>query len=139
LDFAREQPFIHHAAGQPAPFIDSKPFAPILGYVIRLVVSLLSALALALSPISVNAASVGQGPMAGCDMHQKMPAKPANHGKVDCCTPACPAASPTSLATQCDASSDGAARGSELHARYVANKPDSFAPTGLDPPPRLIS
>jgi hypothetical protein len=107
--------------------------------VISLVLSLLSALALALSPVAVNAASVGQGPMAGCDMHQKVPAKPASHGKMDCCTPACQAASPAGLVPQRDASSGGAVRGTELHARYAAHRLDSFAPTGLDPPPRLAS
>jgi hypothetical protein len=107
--------------------------------VIRLVLFLLSALALALSPVAVNAAPFGQDAMAGCDMHQKVPAKPANHGKMDCCTPACQASSPAGLVSQRDASSDGAVRGGELHVRYAANKPVSFAPTGLDPPPRLAS
>jgi hypothetical protein len=104
--------------------------------VIKLVLSVLSALALTLSPVAVNAASVGQGPMAGCDMQQKMPATPVNHGKMDCCTSACQVTSAALFARR-DVTADQPSGGKELHASLAMKRLDSFAPNGLDPPPRL--
>ncbi|MES2326223.1 MAG: hypothetical protein V4499_02680 [Pseudomonadota bacterium] len=105
---------------------------------IRLVLALLSALALALNPVSVQAAGFGQDSTMSCGMQQKMPAKPANHGKMDCCTPACQVSSAAALLPDHDLA-DQVTNGEQLHAAMALSKLSSFAPTGLDPPPRRFS
>lgn len=77
--------------------------------------------------------------MTGCDMHQKMPGKPAGHAKMDCCTPACQAASAAALLPQREGPPDRVINHSNLRAGLAAKELESFAPTGLDPPPRLPS
>jgi hypothetical protein len=71
-------------------------------------------------------------------MQQKMPATPANHAKIDCCTSACQVTS-AALLPQRDITADQPTRGKELHASLSMKELDSVAPNGLDPPPRLHS
>jgi hypothetical protein len=111
--------------------------------VIRLLLAFLSALALALSPIaeaSAAAASAAAAPaaMADCEMHGDMPADLADQSKMACCGPACPAPAPAAVQPDGNSSATVPSR-QGLHATALAKALYSLAPTGLDPPPRLLS
>jgi hypothetical protein len=102
--------------------------------VIRLLISMLCALGLALAPVTAEAAAKA-GSMPGCTMGKEMPRKAADHGKIDCCTPACQAPSAPALLPN---STEEAT--SQPHAMIFAVAPvkelASIPSTGLDPPPR---
>ena len=101
---------------------------------IRLLLALLSAFALALSPVSATAAAPAS--MADCGMKGEMPAKP-HHSKMDCCTPACQASSAAAMLPQRGEASDGVSHERAPLSTIPVKRLISFAPTGLDPPPRL--
>ncbi|MES2326225.1 MAG: hypothetical protein V4499_02690 [Pseudomonadota bacterium] len=108
----------------------------ILISVIRLLLALLSALALTLSPVAASAAAAAPAAMANCGMKGEMPAKP-DHAKMDCCTPACQASSAAALLPISTEGADGVNHERAPLATIPAKELISFAPTGLDPPPRL--
>jgi len=119
-------------------FIDSRCSSLILAHVTRLLISMLCALGLAFAPVAANGMSFDQQPMAKCDMQHKMPSKPAHHGKMDCCTPACQVSAAAALQPQLGVA-DRLTSGKELRVTAAATQLDSFASTGLDPPPRPLS
>lgn len=106
--------------------------------VIRLFIAVLCALGLGFSPMATNVAVANQTAMPGCTMDQRqMPAKPADHSKMDCCTPACQISAAAALLPDrgsADAPYDG---GGRLHDRTPTKELASFTASGLDPPPRL--
>jgi len=116
--------------------IDRQALAPILGGVIRLLILMLCALGLALSPLTASSAGAPTSSMPGCTMGGEMPDMPADHSTMDCCTPACQApASPAMLPLQ-DLAADPAvatAGPTERATRQLT----SLVSSGLDPPPRL--
>ena len=68
-----------------------------LARVIRLMISVLCALGLALAPAPARASAGPSTSAAACAMDGKMPTKPVNHAKTDCCTAACQPAAPAAL------------------------------------------
>ena len=105
---------------------------------IRLVLAAFCALALAFSPAATSGAIAAPYGMPGCTMNGHVPAKPAQHSKMDCCTPACQVSAAAALlpgrtADAAPMKADGA-----LHDRARAQELASFATGGLDPPPRTI-
>ena len=108
---------------------------PYFDRVIRLFLAALCAIGLALAPTAVLATPSA---MPGCTMDGHMPAKPADHSKMDCCTAACPLSAaallPEETADAAPLRSNGA-----LHDRALAKELASYVTSGLDPPPRLPS
>ncbi len=97
---------------------------------------MLTALGLALSPVTASAAGAPTSGMPGCTMGGEMPDMPADHSDMDCCTPACQApASPAMLLLQ-DLAAEPAVTAAEPIARAMKQL-TSLASSGLDPPPRL--
>ena len=113
---------------------------PYFAGVTRLFIAVLCAFGLALSPMVTEAAVAAPSGMPGCTMdQQQMPAKPADHSKMDCCTPACQIAAAAALLPERNSAdilqkADGA-----LHERNAVKELASFTASGLDPPPRLPS
>ena len=108
---------------------------PYFDRVIRVFLAALCAIGLAFAPTAVLASSSA---MPGCTMDGHMPAKPADHSKMDCCTAACPLSAAVLLP---EATADAAplqANGA-LHDRAPAKELASFTASALDPPPRLPS
>lgn len=103
---------------------------------IRLLISIVCALGLAFAPVGAGAAAAPSSGMPGCSMNDKIPAKPSDHAKKDCCTPACQVSSAAALLPQRDHAADQMISRGELHAAIAIKALESFAPTGLDPPPR---
>ena len=105
--------------------------------VIRLFIIVLCALGLAFSPAATSGAVAAPTGMPGCTMGH-MPAKPADHSKMDCCTAACqmtaPALLPELIADAAPLKTNGA-----LRDRAAVKDLASFTASGLDPPPRLPS
>ena len=105
---------------------------------IRLFLAILCALGLSFSTTATNGAIAAPVTMPGCTMDGQMPAKPADHSKMDCCTVACqmvaPALLPEPIADAALLKSNGA-----MHDRAAVKKLASFTGSGLDPPPRLPS
>ena len=104
---------------------------------IRLLLAVLCSLGLALSPALTAGAIAAPAAMPGCTMGEHMPAKPVDHSKMDCCTPACQIA-PAAALLPAPASTDarlGPNRG--LHIRPAIAAVASFSPSALDPPPRI--
>ena len=103
---------------------------------IRLLLSMLCAFGLAFAPVTASAAAQPSTGMPGCAMDGKMPAKPSNHGKMDCCTPACQAPAPAAAVLP----AADAAVGGLVDGPMPASLPDaelaSFVSSALDPPPR---
>ena len=124
----------HPSAGltllRPNPYFDP---------VIRLVLAVLCALGVALGPLATSGAIAGQAAMPGCKMGGHMPAKPADHSKMDCCTPACQVTSPAILLPDRATDSSAIVADGALHDRTIVPELASFSPSGLDPPPRLPS
>ena len=106
--------------------------------VIRLFLAALCSIALAFSPAATSGAIAAPAAMPGCTMDGHMPAKPADHSKMDCCTVVCQmtaaALMPERVADAAPLKSNGA-----LHDRAPAKELASFTASGLDPPPRLPS
>jgi hypothetical protein len=101
---------------------------------IRLIVSILCAVGLALAPATAEAAAMA-GSMPGCTMGKEMPAKSTDRGNMDCCTPACQVSAPALLPN----STGEEASSQPERARFAAapeKKLASVPATGLDPPPR---
>lgn len=97
--------------------------------------SILCALGLAFTPMTAGMAAQPNASNQGCAM-DKMPVKPVDHAKMDCCTPVCQVSSAAALLPQLDPGADQFMAGNQLHARIAVKALESFAPTGLDPPPR---
>lgn len=103
--------------------------------VIRIFLAFLSALALALSPVAAASAATAPVSMADCDMKCDMP---ADESSMDCCGPACPAPAPAAVEPERSGSTtDLSWKG--LNATLPVKALYSLLPTGLDPPPRLLS
>lgn len=110
---------------------------PYFDRVIRLIIAVLCAVGLALTPVGTSAAAAAAPNISGCTMdQQQMPAMPIDHSKMDCCTPACQVAAaaflPDRTTTAAPIAPDCA-----LHDRAAAKELASFRASGLDPPPRL--
>ena len=102
---------------------------------IRLLTALLTALALAFSPVVAHAGAFGQDSMTGCGM-QKMPAKSADHAKMDCCTPACQAPASAAFMPSKDTSDQVRLARVELLIGMPVKELSGITSSGLDPPPR---
>ena len=102
---------------------------------IRLLISILCAIGLALTPVTATAAAAPSSDMAGCTMDGKMPAKPADHSKMDCCTPACQTSASTALLPSRDAGS-GAYAAATMNEFLPVKELAGVTSSGLDPPPR---
>jgi hypothetical protein len=76
--------------------------------------------------------------MPGCTMDGHIPAKPADHSKMDCCTAACQMTAPALLPER-DAAATPLMTNGALHDRAADKELASFTASGLDPPPRLPS
>lgn len=105
---------------------------------IRLLLAIFCALGLALAPVTASAVSAPSGTMPGCAMDGKMPDKPADHSRMDCCTPACQIAPASALLPQSFAGLEPLTPDGALHRRTPAKILASFMWTALDPPPRTI-
>jgi hypothetical protein len=105
--------------------------------VIRLFLTALCALGLAFSPAATSGAIAAQSATPGCAMDGRVPAKPVDHSRMDCCTPACPVSSAAAL-------SDGIADAAPSQPNAVlldaaaVKELASFTARGLDPPPRTV-
>jgi hypothetical protein len=107
--------------------------------VIRLFIALMCAIGLALSPVATAAAVAAPATMADCGMKGGMPDMPADHSKMDCCTPACQAPASAALLPEPDRTTDNLTDERELHAGPTVRELESLPRSGLDPPPRLPS
>jgi len=107
--------------------------------VIRFVIAILCALGLGLGPAATSGAIAAPSAMPGCTMDGHMPAKPADHSKMDCCTPACQISAPAALLPERSSDAAQAAASGSPHDRAAAKELASFTASGLDPPPRLPS
>ena len=110
--------------------------APILRRVIRLLFSILCALGLALAPVAASAAIGPNTEMPGCRMDGKMPAKPVDHAKMDCCAPACQAPASAALMPRQDTAASVGRADKSMLAWAPEKELASIASSGLDPPPR---
>lgn len=99
---------------------------------------MLCALGLAFSPMATNGAIAAPTGMPGCTMDGHMPAEPADHSKMDCCTAACQMAAPALLPERYTGAAPLKTNGA-LHDQAAAKALASFTASGLDPPPRLPS
>lgn len=99
---------------------------------------MLSALGLALSPMATTGAIAAPAAMPGCTMDGHIPAKPADHSKMDCCTVVCQMAAAALLSEQTAEAAPLNVNGAS-HERGAAKELASFTASGLDPPPRLRS
>jgi hypothetical protein len=108
---------------------------PILRRVIRLLISILCAVGLALTPVTVSATAAPSSDMAACTMNGQMPAKPADHSKMECCTPACQASSSAALLPSREAGS-GAHATATMNVFLSVKELAGVTSSGLDPPPR---
>ncbi len=110
---------------------------PIEATVIKLILAMICALGLAFSPVAANAAPAAASEMPGCTMDgDDMPDMPADHLKMDCCTPACQAPSAAASLPR---------QGSGLPSTFASKLRLVWAPAKvltsvwgsvLDPPPR---
>jgi hypothetical protein len=107
--------------------------------VIRLFLAVLCALGLAFSPGATSGAIAAPSAMPGCTMDGHMPAKPADHSTMDCCTPACQVSAAAALLPQRTSEEAPLKINGALHDRAAVTELASFTATGLDPPPRLPS
>jgi hypothetical protein len=104
--------------------------------VIRLLLSLLCALGLALAPVAAGAAALSSDSMPGCTMGKDMPAKSTDHGKMDCCTPVCQPASAAALLPSHPTETEAFRPNAIMFASAPVKELISVFRTGLDPPPR---
>ena len=110
----------------------------ILTPVIRFFIGVLTALALALSPVAAVSAMAAPSAMAGCMSDGHMPAKPTDHAKMDCCAPFCQTA-PAALMPELNRAGEALQSDRAPHDQAAGRELPSFRPSGLDPPPRLLS
>lgn len=120
----------------PFLFIDCRPLQPICKIVIRLLLSMLCALGLAFAPVSAGAAAQPSTTMPGCAMDGRMPAKQSDHGKTDCCTPACRAPAPAAAVLPTAEIAIGDLLHGPKPTSLLNAKLASFVASALDPPPR---
>ena len=106
--------------------------------VIRLFLAVLCSVGLVLSPAATSGAFAASNAMPGCTMEGHMPAKPADHSKMDCCTPACQISAAAALLPERIAIDVRLTANRALHGRPTLAKFATFSPSGLDPPPRTI-
>jgi hypothetical protein len=106
--------------------------------VIRLFLAVLCSFGLALSPVLANGAIAAPNSVPGCTMNGHMPAKPADHSKMDCCTPACQASAAALQPERTPAAASLKNNGALLD-RAADKELASYTASGLDPPPRLPS
>ena len=106
---------------------------------LRIFIALFCALGLALSPVAATGAVSAPATMPGCTMGEHMPAKPADHSKMDCCTPACQISAAAALLPEPGSASEPLKANGALHDRAAVQELTSFTSSGLDPPPRLPS
>jgi hypothetical protein len=102
----------------------------------RLLLALLCALGLAFSPMAATASSLPGNAMLDCTMGKDMPDMPADHSKMDCCTPVCHAPSAAAVLPQPDL---GPAKdiADKVALTWTPSKELlSAVSSGLDPPPR---
>jgi hypothetical protein len=109
---------------------------PYFDPVIRLFLAVLCALGLAFAPVTAIAATATMNGTAGCTMDRHLPAKPSDHSKMDCCTPACQMAAPAALLPERASISDALPHDRGLVASAPAKELASVASSSLDPPPR---
>ena len=118
--------------------IDRKASRPIFKRVIRFVLSCLLALSFIGSApaVAAMATELPAAQASDCKMANKMPAKPADHGKMACCTSDCTMAGPAALAQP---GNGGLAEPPAVRA-ILASMPvkqlDSVDWATADPPPR---
>ena len=106
---------------------------------IRFILAALVTIGLALGAPATSGAIAGPATtMPGCTMAGHVPAKPANHSKMDCCTPACPISAAAALLPERTASAAPLDRNAVRRERTAWRESPSFSPSGLDPPPRTI-
>ena len=103
---------------------------------VRLMISILCALGLAFAPVTAGAGAQPTNGMPGCTMNGKMPNKPVDHAKKDCCTPACQAPSSAALLPSKNTAGEIGAVRSALLISAPTRELASAPTTGLDPPPR---
>jgi hypothetical protein len=75
--------------------------------------------------------------MPGCTMGH-LPAKPADHSKMDCCAPACQVSAAALQPERTSAAASLKNNGALLN-RTAVKELASYTASGLDPPPRLPS
>lgn len=121
------------------PYLTSDWGNHILTLVIRLFIGVLAAVALAFSPAAAASAMTAPSAMPGCTMNGHMPAKPADHAKMDCCTPFCQAAAAAALLPELSPAGEPLKSDGARHDRAAVDELSSFTSSGLDPPPRLPS
>ena len=107
--------------------------------VIRLFLAILCSLGLVLSPAATSGAFAASNAMPGCTMDGHMPAKSADHSKMECCTPACQLSSAAALLPEPSTASLVQKRDGTLQVLAATKQLASFLASGLDPPPRLPS
>ena len=110
---------------------------PYLKRVIRFFLAVLCSLGLALSPAVTSGAIASPTAMPGCTMDGHMPAKPVDHSKMDCCTPACQISAAAALLPDPGPAAAPLKANGALHDRAAVKELASFTASGLDPPPRL--
>ena len=101
---------------------------------IRHLLALLCAIGLAFSPLAAVPASAAS--MSACSMGGEMPDMPADHSKMDCCTPACHAPSASALLPKMDAGLTDLPAPKQQLSGATAKQLESVLSPGLDPPPR---
>lgn len=103
----------------------------------RLFLAALFALALAFSPASTSEANAAPAAMADCSMDGHMPAEPADHSKMDCCTPVCQISAAAALLPDRAGNATPFKTSGALHDRAAVKELASVTASSLDPPPRL--
>lgn len=105
--------------------------------IMRLLLALLCVLGLALAPVTANASAVPSNGMAKCMMDGEMPDMPADHSKMDCCTPVCQAPAPAAALLPDSGASSGARTAPTVKLTGApAKELAGITSSGLDPPPR---
>ena len=89
------------------------------------------------SPLATAKAIAASPAMPGCTMDGHMPAKPADHAKMDCCTPFCQVAPVAALVPELSPAGEPLKSDGARHDRAAVDELSSFTSSGLDPPPRL--
>ena len=105
---------------------------------IRFILALLCAVGLALSPTVTSGAIAAPATMPGCTMGEHMPPKPADHSKMDCCTPACQISAAAAMLPERAATAGPLKMKAPLRMNAPAKELASFTASGLDPPPRRL-
>lgn len=121
------------------PYLTSNAGNHIVALVIRLFIGVLATVALALSPAAVANARAAPSAMPACTMGGHVPVAPADHAKMECCTPACQLSPAAAFLHDRHAAAEPVQSAGARHASVAVEKLPSFTSSGLDPPPRLLS